>query len=125
MTDTKDPRDERIEFLEHQFANCYARLVESETRVSTLLAERIAGTAAVKARYREQMQSMVNQTKQLARDAALYGMLRQHLVQVWGLGIAAKGDALDGLLLEQLKRIQQPPGTPPRLAIEQPSGDTL
>lgn len=109
--------DERIVFLEQQLAGAITHLRVSQENHAALLAQMSGHEDRLKLVYRQKRDRDEAINKQLrlsvahlAQAAARYAFIRQHQVQIWKLGIAAEGDALDKLIDAKLE--QQPTAAP-------------
>jgi hypothetical protein len=102
---------ERIAFLEQQLAGAVMFLRQKDA-TEEACAKRLEGIyQASFADMRRQLETQAKQVKELeARLGAAstrYSFARQHMVQVWKLGIAASGERLDELLDEQIERMNK------------------
>lgn len=102
---------ERIAFLEQQLEGAVMHLRVSQDNHSQMLATMSTHEDRLKAIYKEKRDRDEARNKQiqvavthLQRDASRYAFIRQHMVQVWKLSIAAEGHALDCQIDTALQR---------------------
>lgn len=100
-------KDWRV-FLERQLAGAVALLrarEETEAQVVHRYDARYKTHEAQMVRIDEaRKKAIADLERQYGAYAARYSLLRQHNVQVWGLGIATSGENLDRALDEQIER---------------------
>lgn len=106
---------EQIAFLQEQLAGAVMQLRVQEGHIQQLSGQMTGYDERVRKIYRDKHDRDEANNKQLrlsvahlAQLAARYQFLRQYQVQVWKLGIAAEGDALDRLIDARLESVVQP-----------------
>lgn len=103
--------DEEIAFLRAQLAGAVTQLRVAEGHVRQLTGQMQGYDARVREVYRKKRDQDEARNKELrlsvthlCQAATRYSYLRQHQVQIWKLGIAAEGDALDKLIDAKLEQ---------------------
>jgi hypothetical protein len=102
---------ERIAFLEHQLAGAVMLLRQKDATEEACVArfEKLYASryAAMQEQHDLKMKRLEALGPRLIASAARYDLARQHLVQIWGLGVAAQGEQLDSALDAQIKRAER------------------
>jgi hypothetical protein len=102
---------EQIAFLEQQLAGAVMFLRQKDA-TEEACAKRLE--SIYKASFADMLRQLQIQAKRvknlearLGADSTRYAFLRQHMVQVWKLGLAASAEQLDKALDEQIERLNK------------------
>lgn len=98
---------EYIAFLEQQFSSAVNLLQKYEGGEAAMV-ERLEGKYRterdqLRADIKQRRERIAHMERQILTNAGRYDFLRQHLVQVWKLGIGATGFALDAAIDDLLR----------------------